>query len=338
MNLMFLLSPLMLSLLAIVAIFAFVLFVLDIRRTSHQNHLRRLMRSFVNEHAAKTFSIVVHADTSVESVTPLLDSLEQQNYSKLQVIIIAGNGGDTKFMNDLRRIQRQKKNILPLRVIRQGTRTEKSLIRRYANSDGLLWLSPSDRLSKDFFRRMSIELLDESCQAISPQLALRTDDTLGTASRALNLVAKQTINTLTGRRVAEPRIVRRSAYLRGDPIRSTGVEHSTVLVKNMLSEYSTNIFIEASLLAATLLVAGISAVMLPYGWQFVVYAFVGVIVLLVLLRLLTYPYSAWTKVTLGLLIPLWPLTALMATLTKSSLHKLNTIFRKVREATLTSDA
>jgi hypothetical protein len=310
MNLMFLLSPLILSFATLAVVFVCILYILDARRVSHQKHLRKLMRSFVNENAAQPFSVIVRADSTAASVVPLLDSLERQNYAKLQVIIIVGSASSNKLTSDLRRIQRQKKGSIQLRIVSQGTKTDQSLIRRYADGEALLWLGTDDRLSKDFFTRMSIELLDESCQALSPRIAIRTDDTLRTASRALNLVAKQSITTLLGRRSATPRVVRRSAYLQGTISQPTSIEHSTVTVKELPNERA-NVLIETGILAAILVVTVTAAILLPYGWQFIAYAFVGVIILLMVLRLLTYPYSAWTKLALGLMIPLWPPTVLI---------------------------
>lgn len=308
---MLLLSPLTISLGIIAVIFASILYGLDKRRTSHQKHLSTLMRTFVAQNAMRSFSIVVRSNTSTQSIRRLLDSLEDQKYPYLEIIIIVDSGADKSTLNALRRLQRLKRDALKIRIVREkASGTERALIRRYIHGEALMWLTPDARLTNDFFMRMSFELLDEARSAITPRLTLLTNDTLLTATRALNLIASQTVGTLFNRKPADPLVIRRAAYLGGEPVKSIGVEHSAVILRE-LPTARAGVGIEVAVIISVLLTALLSAIFLPYGWQIVPVVFAGTVILLMALRLLAYPYSVWTKLSLTLLIPLWPVAAII---------------------------
>lgn len=310
MDLMFLQSPLLISLGTVTLLFGAVLFVLDRRRANRQARLRRAMNSFIRANARKTFSVITYSNGSADTLVPLLDSLQSQGYAQLPVIVLTSASATKQELNALRRLQRQKRGSLRLRVVRQTSGDERALIRRYADGEALVWLNPADRLSSDFFTRMSLELLDESRQAIAPRVALSVDDTLWSANRALHIVARQTLAAIAGRNVPGPLVVRRDAYVKDSVSRPISVEHSALTISGATAG-RFNVFIEFTLLIATLLVAVTSAIFLVYGWQLVTAAFVGLIALLMVVRLLSYPYSTWTKIALTLLIPLWPIVAVI---------------------------
>lgn len=329
MNPTFLLSPLVLSLGVMTGLFMGALYLLDRRRTSHQKHLHGLMRSFVRANAMQSFSVIIRTDTAAGPIAPLIDRLYEQGYPKLQVVLLVGALADKERLNGLRRMQRQKRGSVRLRIIRsEAGGDERALIRRYADGDALLWLDPQARLTVGFFSRMSIELLDESVDAITPRLALSVDDTLKSADRALSLVAAQTVATVFDRRSSGPHVIRRASYLAATPYHSINVEHSTMTVSEVPVRIA-GAFIGTILLASVLSVAAAAAVVLPYGWQIVTSAFVAMIVLLMIVRLLTYPYSAWTKLALAVMVPLWPIVAVTFTGAGAARHLWGTL-RKQR--------
>ncbi len=328
---MLLLSPLTVSLGLIAIVFAGILYALDKRRASHQKHLSSLMRAYVAQNAMRSFSIIVRNNTTAESITTLLDSLEEQKYPKLEVIIIADSSANKTTLSALRRLQRQKRGSFKIRVVREKAGgTEHALIRRYTGGEAILWLTPDARLTKDFFTRMSLELLDDSRNAIAPRLTLRTNDTLLKATRALNLIASQTVGTLFNRKPASPLVIRRDSYLSNAPVQSISVEHSAIVVDE-LPDARTSIYIEVALVSSALLATILSSIFLPYGWQIVPIVFVATIVLLMTLRLLAYPYPMWTKLSLTLMIPLWPIAAITFTSARYIRHAGNWLWNRRRQ-------
>ncbi len=304
-------TPITLALFAIVFVFLLVLFTLDFRRTSHEKHLRRLMRSFITQHAMKSFTVITTVGNNEDAVNQMVEMLEKQQYTKLQLLILTDSTVTKLALSKLRRLQRQKRNILRITVTRRkANASDTSLIRRYAKSDALLWLHEGERLSADFFTRMSLELLDESCVAIASRMALSVDDSLSTATKALSQVVSQTTRSLLMRNGAEPRIMRRANFLENREVAAVSAEHSTIMVSRLPARsLEPANWMAAAAVVTALSIAALSYIYVPSGWQIVTATAIGTGVLLLALRVMTYPYTAPQMLALLMMIPMWPLSA-----------------------------
>jgi len=254
--------------------------------------------------AAKPVSVAVKLDDKPDEAWPLLEHLAAQNYEQLQVVVLVRNKAT---LTALRRYQRRNRTRLMLSVVSlKHDADARTVLKRYTKGDALLWLTPQQRLTPGFLRRVAAEFLVSDVDAVLPHRALQPGDSLVSAFRALNVVAGEAIPaTLAGR---QPLVYRRSAYFNDSAglIRRTG--HAAIITPAAVQHRAGDGSWVAFGILSFLVFAGVlSLLLLPQGWELVLLTAAGGWLLVMSHRLIEYPYTLGTTFSLLLLLPYWPI-------------------------------
>ncbi len=149
----------------------------DMRAVRANRIIQRALIAAGKVRAQKKVSVIITLSKRADSIIPLLDHLLQQQYGKLEVIIVikqtAGKHARTR-LNAYK-----KKNTLPLRIIsyKAGMTTE-VIARRYASGALIMTMSSETRLSRDFFKHVSIDAFVSKADVIVPARYARLDNTI----------------------------------------------------------------------------------------------------------------------------------------------------------------
>lgn len=300
-------SPLVLTITGIIAAFMAVLVALDVRRSQHRKRLQGVINRYVANKARKSFSVIVELDRSAEAILPLLDHLLHTDYDNLHVVVVVRHTAGKRALNELRRYQRVNKGKLAMSVIKHKKGMDRQFIlQRHAKSDLVLWLERDERLSTDFFRRISLEFLDTSLDAVATRQIAQLNDTLASASQGWNLMLRDIAASLKGKST-EPKVYRRTALLK-DVVSSVGyVSHSSITVPSGQTHKRSDGLAGFGLLLLLGAVSLSAYLLMPRSWIFIVLAAVGASVLSLSLHLTSFQYSIWSKLTLFLFLPFWPI-------------------------------
>jgi hypothetical protein len=178
------------------------------------------------------------------------------------------------------------------------------ILKRYAKNELVLWLERDERLSMGFFRRVSLEFLDTSVDAIAPRQVAALNDTLVSASQGLNVVVRDIFASLKGKS-GEPKVYRRTAMLKDDITSIRYVSHSAITMPAIQTHRSYD-GIVALVLLLVLLAIGISSyLVMPRSWILIISAAIGAALVSLTLHLSSFNYQVINKVILFLFLPFW---------------------------------
>ena len=301
------LSPVFIGLVSIAALFLLGLFLMDRRRARNTNHVGSLMKAFVLKHAMRPISVVIAIENWDERIWGTLRHLESLEYEQLRVLAIAGPEIDLPLVRKLRQFQRSKRKSLIMTVAqRRMNTTERSVILRYAKGDAILWLSAGETVSENCFRRISVELLNESAGSFSIRELPQVDDSLRSATRALDAIA----NRLLFKGRGTVRVVRADVFRNNSTEHPTAIEDASIITPHHAQSATSGL--AAVLLILATIIAGVAATMsLPSGAQLLVGTFYGVFLFLIALSTLSSSYRTPIHGSLILLLPLWPILSFL---------------------------
>lgn len=130
----------------------------------------------------KQHSITLFIDLRrrAETITPLLDHLEQQNYPQLTVLVVVRHTAGTRAKRQLE--QYRTMHNLHLRIIRHRKGlTTANILSRYSQSDLVLFLRSGDRVSERFFHTASTHMRDRTLGATRVRRQHTLDSSLTSA-------------------------------------------------------------------------------------------------------------------------------------------------------------
>lgn len=176
-------------------IFHYLLYVRAIRE--NQILYKKLIIE-AKKRATQSFSVVVELDRRAENIFPLLDSLEAQDYKKLQIVVIIKHTAGKNAFKLLSAYKRKSKSKLTLVRHRRGMNTE-TIITRYATGRYFIRLTPGMRVSPNFFVNASYATLVSPNSIITPRQLDRPGRTLLSGFMALRTVWLSTFGQLRSR-------------------------------------------------------------------------------------------------------------------------------------------
>ena len=305
------------SILTIAAVAAVLLllalFLLDVRHSRHKRELRKQIIDYVTAHTAQSYSVIVKfGQNDHDTFMSFLAMLISQNYSLLQVIALVDDTVVPKEFNKLRKVQRNHRKILPIRIVRLRSATPKhKLAKRYASGTIYIELSLTDTISNHFFERVSLEFINEKVDVVLPRISLQVDDSLLRASLAILTVWRSIFRSVGNKINASRSAVRSSTYTIGSPNPAIYIEQADLMVRE-LPAVSWRAMLGPSFLMILSLVGVLLSTIEPNQWLLVTVLVLSSFALLPMIRALTYPYSFTTRLSLLAMVPLWPLTMILS--------------------------
>lgn len=305
------------SILTIAAVAAilllFVLFLLDVRHSRHKRELRKQILNYVSAHTAQSYSVIVKlSQNDHDNFTSFLAMLISQNYPSLQVIALVDDTVVPKELNKLRIVQRKDRKILPIRLVRLRPATAKhKLVKRYASGTIYIELNLTDKLSNNFFERVSLEFINEKVNVVSLRTSLQVDDSVLRASLAILNVWRSIFRSVVNKSDASRSAIRSSKYLSGSSNSASYIEQADVMVRE-LPEVSWRTMLVPIFLTIVSAAGIILSTVEPNQWLLFAVIVLSSFALLPMIRVLTYPYSFISRISLLALIPLWPLTMILS--------------------------
>lgn len=290
-----------------------VLFLLDARHSRHKRELRKKILDYVTAHTAQSYSVIIEfGQDDHDNFMSFLTMLISQNYSLLQVIALVDDTVVPKEFNKLRKVQRNHKKILPIRLVRLRSATLKhKLVKRYASGTIYIELSLTDTISNHFFERVSLEFINEKVDAVSPRVSLQVYDSLLRASLAILTIWRSIFRSVGNKIDASRSAVRSSTYISGRSNSATYIEQADVMVRE-LPVVSWRSILVPLFLTIVSVVGVILSTVEPNQWLLATVLVLSSFAMLPMIRVLTYPYSFITRISLLALMPLWPLTMILS--------------------------
>jgi hypothetical protein len=173
--------PPQLMLVIVCALILFITLMLSVIRDAQAvraaSKLNRLFIQSGKRQAQRSVSVILHLDKRAESITPLLDQLFGQGYSKLKVIIVIEQTAGKNARTRLAAYKKANQANLRLVTYRAGL-SDKDVISRYATSEFVMRLLPDMTLSKQFFTNISFDYLLTRADGIIPRSYTRLDNTI----------------------------------------------------------------------------------------------------------------------------------------------------------------
>lgn len=178
-------SPIVMYTAVLLGSFLLLQLVVDGRRSGRTMRVKRHLLVLARKQHAKSVSVVVELRRSATTILPFLDYLYEQDYAKLEVIVVVKQTAGSKARTTLENYRRRNKQA-KLRIIkhRKGMGPER-IASTYASNELIMWLNGSEKLSKDFFTEASLEFVDPKLMALQPRTHIALDNTLITAFRSL---------------------------------------------------------------------------------------------------------------------------------------------------------
>jgi glycosyltransferase involved in cell wall biosynthesis len=212
-------TPLAFVIIAFVALVAGVKIMQDIKVVRASRRTHSLIMRYVTKKNTPKISVLVELRRTADAIFPFLDHLYQYNYPELEVIVVvnhtAGKYAQTKLSYYRRKHHRKN-----LRIIKHSKGMDTNVVvRRFASSSFVIKLQLTDRLSKDFFNNLSIELLHKEIDVFIPRTHIAIGKTLVSAVCAVNgiwrhmLVSLNSTPTTNKTRIESGRIYRRRSLL-----------------------------------------------------------------------------------------------------------------------------
>jgi hypothetical protein len=311
MELSILQSPLFLCVIAIISIFLLILAVIDVRRTSHRRHLQRQINQYVIENALKRFSVVAELERSdaIDDVRSLIEHLTAIEYENIHLVVLVGEQVNKAVVNTIRRHQRMYRKTIAISVVRQRRGLDRTaLLRRYAKSELVIWMNPSERFHQNFFRRISLEFLDKTCDAVTPRRIPRISDTLSSAAIAWTSITLDLVRGVFGITRA-PIVYRRTSLLSGEPLHRTRVDGTAIFSPSRTHASTSDIVLPIILTVAIVALCFGMYAAFPLSWQLPALTIVGGILIVLGLHMSSFQYRFAHKLTLLLFLPFWPIVA-----------------------------
>jgi hypothetical protein len=173
--------PPQLVLVIVCALILFITLILsvvrDARAVRAASALNRLFIQSGKRQAHRSVSVILHLDKRAESITPLLDQLFGQGYSKLEVIIVIKQTAGKYARTRLTSYKKANQANIRLVTYRAGL-SDTDITSRYATSEFVMRLLPDMTLSKQFFSSISFDYLLTRADGIIPRSYTRLDNTI----------------------------------------------------------------------------------------------------------------------------------------------------------------
>lgn len=208
---------------SIAAAFLVVILRISIDRR-HIGIARRTCRAateYAATHDTSRIGIVIEARDSIEAIIPLLDHLYTLGDSNVDLFVIlhetTEKGASTKLARYRREFHRNRLTTLKW----SKTTTYRSLLSKRIDSEIVVRLSPTDRLSRDFFRSVRLAFLDHDLTALTPRRQICPDNTLASGLQASLSLWHNFYHQLymppSPRHILEPTLLYRRTYIVNPP-------------------------------------------------------------------------------------------------------------------------
>lgn len=223
------------SIIAICLLAAFVAIqiVIDARDIRRSKQLYRKMIKVAKKHSKQSFTVLVELSRNAGTIIPLLDHLYAQQYSKLEVIVVAKHTAGKNARTLLAQYRRTHR-IKGLKIVKhvRGLSLQ-DILRRFGSGRFAMTLSADERLSDNFFVTASLEtLLSDTAVALLPRHHVRLATTITSALQAqFNTLKQLTARVFGTKTIIAPLtagvIYKRSYLITNNPPQSTTVRLAT---------------------------------------------------------------------------------------------------------------
>lgn len=158
----------------------------DIKDVRRSRNLYNTLLSIGKKHSLKPVSVIIELRETADAILPLVSHLYNQKYPKLQVIVVVKYTAGRNAIPKLERCRRKHK-LKNFRIIKH-TRglLIKDIVRRYASGALIVSLSKNERVSRNFFSLLSLDMLMTGDKAnISFKRYATVDNSLASGFRAI---------------------------------------------------------------------------------------------------------------------------------------------------------
>jgi hypothetical protein len=254
-------------------------------------------------HAKSKVSVVITAGSSQQNVLELLDHLRSHDYTPLEIIVIPRARSKPKKSAYLREYAASHKR-LNLQIVTSRQRlTQKIVSSQYASGKAIVWLQPTERLPKNFFKAVAYEFLSADLDELSISPVI-----VPGASLASSLAAWSSIRRYTLRRRGSKKggytVYRRSTLATGR-VRNERLPHTQLVSTRPYASSGRLDWLAVSVNSVlAFLVAYILLLTMSSPWLFVVAAAIAAYMVSNILWMLAVPaYSPLQKFMLLLCLP-----------------------------------
>lgn len=147
----------------------------DVKETRQSRRLHQLLIRMAKQISQQPISVIIELDRKADSIFTLIDHLYEQQYPKLEVVVIikqtAGKKAQTQLIN-----YRRRKNLKSLRIIKHKKGlTVTQTVSKYASGNLVVKLLANNRVSATFFSDVSLDSLSSTYSVIVPRTHIKLD-------------------------------------------------------------------------------------------------------------------------------------------------------------------
>ena len=150
----------------------------DRTNISQSNNIYRALINLGKKHALKSFSIMIELDRKADFILPLLDQLRDQNYKKLELIVIIKHTAGKNARSTIMSYGRKNPSI-KIRTVKHIAKQKISdAILHSAINPYVMVMSPAFQLSKDFFINASLDIMAQKPDVLTIKSYQQLDNSL----------------------------------------------------------------------------------------------------------------------------------------------------------------